>query len=86
MMEKKIVPVETDAQKLVNYVCGSNLLKGGEDMKLKADDEYPDWLWTLRTGKAPSLEELDPDTKEYWRKVRIMGIRRKNQLSKLKKF
>jgi hypothetical protein len=37
-------------------------------------------------GKAPSLEELDPDTKEYWRKVRIMGIRRKNQLSKLKKF
>jgi hypothetical protein len=37
-------------------------------------------------GKAPSLEELDPDTKEYWRKVRKMGIRRKNQLSKLKKF
>jgi large subunit ribosomal protein L54 len=51
MMEKKIVPVETDAQKLVNYVCGSNLLKGGEDIKLKADNEYPDWLWTLRTGE-----------------------------------
>lgn len=51
MMEKKIVPVETDAQKLVNYVCGSNVLNGGEEMKLKADDEYPDWLWTLRTGE-----------------------------------
>lgn len=38
------------------------------------------------SGKAPSLEELDPDTKEYWRKVRKMGIRRNNQLSKLKKF
>jgi hypothetical protein len=38
------------------------------------------------SGKAPSLEELDPDTKEYWRKVRKMGIRRQNQLSKLKKF
>ncbi|PNF18830.1 hypothetical protein B7P43_G01650 [Cryptotermes secundus] len=49
VMEKRIVPVETDAHKLVNYVCGSNPLKGGEDMKLKADDEYPDWLWTLRT-------------------------------------
>jgi hypothetical protein len=51
MMEKKIVPVETDAQKLVNYVCGSNLLKGGEDIKVKPDDEYPDWLWTLRIGE-----------------------------------
>jgi large subunit ribosomal protein L54 len=51
MMEKKIIPVETDPQKLVNYVCGSNLLKEGEDIKLKPDDEYPDWLWTLRTGE-----------------------------------
>jgi hypothetical protein len=51
MMEKKIVPVETDAQKLVNYVCGSNLLKDGEDIQVKPDDEYPDWLWTLRIGE-----------------------------------
>ena len=51
MIEKKVMPVETDTQKLVNYVCGSNLLKEGEDVKLKPDDEYPDWLWTLRTGK-----------------------------------
>ena len=51
MMEKKVIPVETDTQKLVNYVCGSNLLKEGEDVKLKLDDEYPDWLWTLRTGE-----------------------------------
>jgi large subunit ribosomal protein L54 len=51
MMEKKVIPVETDTQKLVNYVCGSNLLKEGEDVKLKPDDEYPDWLWTLRTGE-----------------------------------
>jgi len=51
VMEKKVIPVETDTQKLVNYVCGSNLLKEGEDVKLKPDDEYPDWLWTLRTGE-----------------------------------
>jgi large subunit ribosomal protein L54 len=51
MMEKKVIPVETDTQKLVNYVCGSNLLKEGEDVKLKPDDEYPDWLWTVRTGE-----------------------------------
>ena len=51
-MEKKILPVETDSHKLVNFVCGTNLLReGGEDIKLKPDSEYPDWLWTLHTGK-----------------------------------
>lgn len=34
IMEKKIIPVETDANKLVNYVCGSNYLKTGEDIKV----------------------------------------------------
>jgi len=33
-MEKKIIPVETDANKLVNYVCGSNYLKSGQDVKV----------------------------------------------------
>ncbi|PSN35513.1 39S ribosomal protein L54 [Blattella germanica] len=87
VMEKKILPVETDPHKLVNFVCGTNLLKeGGEDIKLKADNEYPDWLWTLRIGKSPRLEEMDPNTWEYWRRIRKMGMRRNNLLSKLKKF
>jgi hypothetical protein len=59
------------------------------------DEEYTDQLipatmvlkqWFYVLGKAPSLEELDPNTKEYWRKVRTLGMRRNNQLSKLKKF
>ncbi|KAJ4434461.1 hypothetical protein ANN_23023 [Periplaneta americana] len=86
MMEKKILPVETDPQRLVNYVCGSNLYKEGEDIKLKSDSEYPEWLWTLRTGKALTLDDLDPDTKDYWRKLRKLGMKRNNQLRKLKKF
>ena len=64
VMEKKVVPVETDTQKLVNYVCGSNLLKEGEDVKLKPDDEYPDWLWTLRTGET--LHECLQFEQEYF--------------------
>lgn len=36
IMEKKEIPVETDANKLVNYVCGSNLMKKGEDIKVTA--------------------------------------------------
>lgn len=49
-IEKKIIPVETDAKKLTKFVCGSNILKEGPDVELKPDSEYPDWLWTLHTG------------------------------------
>lgn len=86
MVEKKILPVETDPERLVNYCCGSNIYKTGEDVKLGPDNEYPDWLWNIRTGPPPPLEELDPNSKEYWRRIRKMGIQKQNQLSKLKKF
>lgn len=105
VVEKKIMPVETDANKLVNFVCGSNINIKGEDVKvrstldrytsvmmtkknfqLKPDSEYPDWLWSLHTGPPKKLEELDPETKEYWRKLRSMALRRNNQLQKIKKF
>ncbi|BFG04827.1 39S ribosomal protein L54 mitochondrial [Drosophila madeirensis] len=86
IMEKKVIPVETDANKLVGYVCGSNYLKTGQDVKIKPDAEYPDWLWTLNTERIIPLDELDPNTKQYWRRLRKMALRRNNQLSKLKKF
>ncbi|XP_065088316.1 large ribosomal subunit protein mL54 [Ochlerotatus camptorhynchus] len=86
VVEKKEIPVETDANKLVNYVCGSNVLKTGEDIKLKPDAEYPEWLWSLHVGKPQTLEELDPDSKAYWRKLRRLGLQRNNKLAKLKKF
>jgi len=49
-IEKTEISVETDAKKLLTYVCGSNIYKEGEDVKLKPDSEYPDWLWNLNTG------------------------------------
>ncbi|XP_063982371.1 large ribosomal subunit protein mL54 [Diachasmimorpha longicaudata] len=75
---KIILPVETDAHKLVNYVCGSNIYKEGEDVKLKPESEYPDWLWTIWTDNPPKLEELDPNTKAYWRRLRTIAQRRNN--------
>lgn len=86
VMEKKVLPVETDPIKLVSYVCGSNIFKTGEDVRIKPDSEYPEWLWNVRTGPPPPLEELDPNTKEYWRRIRKMAIRRNNKLLQLKKF
>ncbi|XP_037035685.1 39S ribosomal protein L54, mitochondrial [Bradysia coprophila] len=84
--EKVIIPVETDTHKLVNYVCGSNINKTGEDIKIKDDSEYPEWLWQINTGPAPKLEELDPETKQYWRKLRKLALQRNNTLAKLKPF
>ncbi|KAK9888922.1 hypothetical protein WA026_001142 [Henosepilachna vigintioctopunctata] len=84
-VEKRILPVETDPEKLVNYAMGINIYKTGEELKLKPDNEYPDWLWTLRTGPIP-LEELDPNSKQYWRKIRKMGLRRNNKMNSLKRF
>ncbi|CAH2251887.1 jg13809 [Pararge aegeria aegeria] len=71
-MEKKQLPVETDPEKLVNYI--------------KDDSEYPDWLWTLNTGKPPRIEDLDPNTKQYWIRVRAAGMRRNNKLRSMRKF
>jgi len=85
-VEKKIMPVETDTYKLVNYVCGSNIYIKGEDIKVRPDSEYPDWLWNIHIGPPKKLEDLDPETKQYWRKLRQIGCRRNNQLQKLKKF
>ncbi|XP_030753450.1 39S ribosomal protein L54, mitochondrial [Sitophilus oryzae] len=86
LSEKRILPVETDPVKLVNYVCGSNIYKTGEDVKLGPDSDYPDWLWSLRTEGPPPLEDLDPNSKQYWKRIRKMGIQRQNQLLKLRKF
>lgn len=86
-VEKKELPVETDAHRLQTHVCGTNIYKeGGEDVMIKPDSEYPSWLWTIRTGPFPPLEELDPNTKQYWRRLRLLGLRRNNKVKGTKKF
>ncbi|KOB67702.1 Mitochondrial ribosomal protein L54 [Operophtera brumata] len=85
-VEKKEMPVEGDPERLVSFVCGSNIYTTGEDVPIKADSEYPEWLWALRTGGARPLAELDPDTKEYWLRVRAAGMRRNNKLRSMRKF
>jgi large subunit ribosomal protein L54 len=57
-----------------------------KNFQIKPDEEYPEWLWTLNTGPPKTLDELDPETKEYWKKLRKINLRRNNTLSKLRKF
>ncbi|XP_027209470.1 large ribosomal subunit protein mL54 [Penaeus vannamei] len=85
-VEKVRLPVETDPVKLANYVCGSDPVKENpQDIQLKDDSEYPDWLWTLRTGKPPPLRDMDPNTKQYWRRLRTMAMKEKNLLRKTRR-
>ncbi|XP_033109547.1 39S ribosomal protein L54, mitochondrial-like [Anneissia japonica] len=85
-LPEPVVYEAKDPQELVKYCVGLNYMKEGPEVELKPDSEYPEWLWDLHIGPPQKLEELDPDTRKYWRKIRKMHIKRNNALSKNKKF
>lgn len=85
IVEKVVLPVETDTEKLTKYLCGGNIYKTGEEIPLKPDSEYPDWLWNLRLGPRPLLEELEPGSREYWKVARKIGIAKNQILLKIKR-
>ena len=61
-------------------------MKTGSDPLLKADSEYPDWLWTVRLERAaPPIEDYDPDTKQYWQRLRRIQTLRDKQMMKIKR-
>lgn len=54
--------------------------------QIKPESEYPDWLFQIHVGDPKKLEELDSNTKQYWRKLRTAALRRNNIYAKNKKF
>lgn len=75
--------VETDPHKLVNYCCGLNYHIDESPIKLKPDNEYPDWLWKLRLTPKPKSWEMEKGTKEYYYTLAKEGKQR-NFLLRLK--
>ncbi len=76
------LPVEQDVSKLMANCCGANYRKDGEEIKLKDDSEYPEWLWKMPL-KPRRLEEYDPATKEYWERAEVVGRQREYKLKSL---
>lgn len=76
----------TDPVQLTTHVMGVNIYKEGQDVVLKPDSEYPEWLFQMNVGPPKKLEDLDPETREYWRLLRKHNIWRHNRLSKNQKF
>ncbi|XP_063309383.1 large ribosomal subunit protein mL54 [Pelobates fuscus] len=71
---------------LTTHAMGVNIYKTGPEVKLKDDSEYPEWLFQIDLGPPKTLEELNPDTPQYWRLLRKLHMWRNNRLAKNKKF
>lgn len=52
------------------HCTGANYFKEGEDPLLKADEEYPEWLWGLLDAKEGEQAEKAEQRKENKRKIK----------------
>uniref|UniRef100_A0A669QLK2 Large ribosomal subunit protein mL54 n=1 Tax=Phasianus colchicus TaxID=9054 RepID=A0A669QLK2_PHACC len=76
----------TDPVTLANYAVGVNYLKDSPEVALKPDSEYPEWLFQIHLGPPKKLEEMDPDSLEYWRRLRKYNSWQRNKLKKSRKL
>ncbi|XP_054837340.1 39S ribosomal protein L54, mitochondrial [Eublepharis macularius] len=75
-----------DPALLTTHAMGTNIYKQGPEVALKPDSEYPEWLFQMHLGPPKKLEDLDPETMEYWRFLRKANIKQRNQLGKARGF
>ncbi|XP_064187705.1 large ribosomal subunit protein mL54 [Anguilla rostrata] len=75
-----------DPVKLTTHAVGVNIFKEGQDPPLRPFEEYPEWLFQLNLGPPKKLQELGPESRQYWKVLRKEHMWRFNRLSKGKRF
>lgn len=76
---KKELMAPREAPELNMNICqGLNIHTSGEDPQILEESHYPNWLWTL----LDSPDNLTPDDKRYWSRLRKARIRANNSLLK----
>lgn len=56
----------------------------GQDVPIKDDSEYPDWIWSLRLGKPLTSNEMEYGTKQYWEQLDFESKIRVKRMLKVK--
>ncbi|XP_051893993.1 39S ribosomal protein L54, mitochondrial [Pristis pectinata] len=75
-----------DPVTLTTHAVGVNIYKQGTDPELLPDTEYPEWLFSLNLGPPKNLDELDPESWEYWKRIRKQHMWQHNKEHNGKKF
>ncbi|XP_015221286.1 large ribosomal subunit protein mL54 isoform X2 [Lepisosteus oculatus] len=75
-----------DPVKLTSHAMGVNIYKQGQDTPLQPPHQYPDWLFQIDLGPPKKLQDLDPESREYWKLLRKENMWRFNRLHKGKKL
>ena len=60
-------PTITDPKQLQTVCIGLQLEEGGDDVTLKPDEEYPDWLWKMSVQPKYLPEHFEPGTEDYYK-------------------
>eukprot|EP00127_Corallochytrium_limacisporum_P004454 Clim_evm8s164 gene=Clim_evmTU8s164 len=72
----KTAAVEEDAEEqLIDRYRGINYFVEGKDPEVKANSEYPDWLWQC-TEPRPAAQ---PHERRFWKDLRKQTIRQQNE-------
>jgi len=76
-----------DYNNLPTTCPGANFKKTGDEVSLKEDSEYPEWLWTLG-GPKKDIKDMSPEVegKAYYKRLKKMKLRENNMIRKNKKF
>jgi len=76
---KKDLTAPREVPELNMETCqGLNIYNTGEDPQILEESHYPTWLWSL----LDSSDNLTPDDKRYWSRLRKAKLRANNNLLK----